>query len=347
LVKIGSFKKSLLLNAIFMKYILSAFILFILSCNTTGKKTIGSIEKTDPALDAILDTSATIEILGEGFDWTEGPLWIANEKMLLFSDIPKNTIHKWTEEKGIEIYLTPSGYTGSAARGGETGSNGLILNKENKLVLCQHGNRQMAWMDADINSPKAVFKTIADNYGGKKLNSPNDAAYRNNGDLYFTDPPYGLEKNMEDPLKEISYQGLYCVKPGGEIKLLTDSITRPNGVAFTNDFNSVIVANSDPEKPFWYIYDIGPNDSLTNGRIFYNAKSEADKKEPGLPDGLKVDKNGNVFATGPGGVWIFDKNGKVLGKIKIPVPVANCAFTDDGKTLFLTADMYLLRVKLK
>ena len=330
-----------------MKYILPLIAFFVLSCNAPGKKTIGSIEKFDPAFDAILDTSAKVEILAEGFEWTEGPVWLEDQKMLLFSDIPNNKIHKWTEEKGIEVYLAPSGYTDTAARGGETGSNGLILNKENKLVLCQHGNRQMAWMDADISAPKPIFKTIAGNYQGKKFNSPNDAAYRNNGDLYFTDPPYGLEKNMDDPLKEIPFQGVYCVKPSGEIKLLTDSITRPNGVAFTNDFNSVIIANSDPEKPYWYIYDISANDSLINGRIFYSVKAEADKKEPGLPDGLKLDKNGNVFATGPGGLWIFDKNGKVLGKIKIPVPVANCSFSGDGKTLFLTADMYLLRVKLK
>lgn len=317
---------------------------FILACNKN--KTIGTIDRVDPAFNSIIDENAKAEIIAEGYEWSEGPIWVESEKMLLFSDVPQNKIYKWTQEKGAELYLTPSGYTGDAKRGGETGSNGLTLNKDDKLVLCQHGNRQLAWMDADLSSPKPTFKTIINNYQNKKFNSPNDLVYRNNGDLYFTDPPYGLEKNMNDLLKEIPFQGVYCVKPSGEIKLLTDSITRPNGIVFTPDYKTLIVANSDSTKACWYAYDISGNDSLINPRIFYNATEEI-KKVKGNPDGLKIDKNGNVFASGPGGLWIFDKNAKVLGKLNFEMPVSNCALSPDEKTLYITADMYVLRVKMR
>lgn len=326
------------------KIIFLLFVVFFLSCGKN--KTIGSIERIDPGFNSIVDENATAEIIAEGYDWSEGPVWVESEKMLLFSDVPQNKVYKWTEEKGVELYLTPSGYTGAPARGGEMGSNGLTLNKNNRLTLCQHGNRQIAWMDADWTTPKPVFKTIADNYQGKKFNSPNDLVYRSNGDLYFTDPPYGLEKNMDDPLKEIPFQGVYCVKPTGEIKLVTDTITRPNGIVFTPDQKTLIVANSDSSKPCWYAYDIGENDSLINPRIFYNASEEI-KKEKGNPDGLKIDKNGNVFASGPGGLWVFDKNAKLLGKLKFQMPVSNCALSLDEKTLYITADMYVLRVKMR
>jgi len=300
----------------------------------------------DASLDAIIDNDAKPEIIAEGYEWSEGPVWVESEKMLLFSDVPTNKVYKWTEAKGAELYLTPSGYTGSVARGGEMGSNGLTLSKDNKLVLCQHGNRQLAIMDAALSDPKPVFKTIVGNYQSKKFNSPNDLVFRSNGDLFFTDPPYGLEKNMDDPLKEIGFQGVYCVKPSGEIKLLTDSITRPNGIAITPDQKTLIVANSDSTKATWYAFDIADNDSLINPRIFYNAE-EAIKKEKGNPDGLKIDKNGNVFASGPGGIWIFNSKGKVLGKIKITAAVSNCAFSPDEKTLYITADMYVLRMKMR
>jgi gluconolactonase len=263
---------------------------------TSSEQTPGSIERFDAALDAIISKDAKIEIIAEGFDWSEGPLWVEQHDMLLFSDIPKNTIHKWTEANGAEVYLTPSGYTGSVQRGGETGSNALILNKDGKLVLCQHGNRQMAWMDAPLNSPKPQFKTIAGSYEGKKFNSPNDAVFRSNGDLFFTDPPYGLEGNMEDPLKEIPFQGVYKVAPGGKVTLLTDSISRPNGIAFTTDEKTLIVANSDPKKPCWYVVGFDENDALANGRVFYDASAEA-KTENGLPEGSKIDRNGTIFAT--------------------------------------------------
>ena len=231
-------------------------------------------------------------------DWSEGPLWVESNKMLLFSDVPRDTIFKWTEEKGKEVYLTPSGYTDTAKRGGETGSNGLLLDKDGHLVLCQHGNRQMARMDAPTDKPAAKYVSIANNYNGKKFNSPNDAVFNSRGELFFTDPPYGLEKNMDDPKKEISFQGVYRVKTNGEVVLMTDSITRPNGIAFMPGEKKILIANSDPPKPNWYIFDIDGNGNFTNGKIFYSAAGY-DTTLKGLPDGMKIDKNGNVFASGP------------------------------------------------
>ncbi|HEV8284958.1 MAG TPA: SMP-30/gluconolactonase/LRE family protein [Chitinophagaceae bacterium] len=333
--------------------ILPFFLLFF-SCNehvsdskasNMKYKTIGTIEKIDEALDSIVNPDAKAEIIAEGFDWSEGPVWIESEKMLLFSDVPQNTIYKWTEENGREIYLTPSGYTDSAKRGGEMGSNGLLLDAAGRLVLCQHGNRQMAMMDGSLNDPKPNFISIANNYMGKKFNSPNDAVYNSTDELFFTDPPYGLEKQMEDSKKELPHQGVYKVRADGKVILLTDSLTRPNGIAFLPGEKTLIVANSDPEKPFWYAFDVG-NDSLTNARIFCSAQGK-DSSAKGLPDGLKVDKNGNVFASGPGGIWILNKEGKLLGKIKLTEAASNCALSPDQKTLYITNDMYVLRVKMR
>jgi gluconolactonase len=317
----------------------------VFSCRVAEERNeiFGSIESADPRLDQLIDPAATLEILSDGYEWSEGPLWIATEKMLLFSDVPANTVYKWTEEDSIQVFLKPSGYTGlTPSESEEQGSNGLALTPDGKLVLCQHGDRRLAILDAPLNSPQPKYTSLADNYGGKKFNSPNDVAIRKNGDYFFTDPPYGLPKDLE---QEIPFQGVYKLS-NGNVTLLVDSLTRPNGVAFFPDEKTLIIANSDPEKAIWYAYDLSENDSLINGRIFYDATAAA-KTEAGLPDGLKIDKEGNVFATGPGGIWIFDKAAKLLGKIKVPTATANCAFTADEKTLFLTADNYLLRLRMK
>ncbi len=305
-----------------------------------------SIERIDPLLDSIINDDVNVEIIAEGFDWTEGPIWIEEKKMLLFSDIPKNSIYKWTEAKGTEVYLTPSGYTSSVPRGGETGSNALLLNKKGQLVLCQHGDRRMAVMIAPIDKPKPEFKSIADSFKGKKFNSPNDAVFHSNGDLFFTDPPYGLEKNMNDPLKEIPFQGVYRVKPSGEVILVADSITRPNGIGLTIDEKTLIVANSDGKNPYWYAIDLLADGSHSKPRIFYDA-TEAARLERGGLDGFKIGRNGTMYATGPGGIWILDKNAKVLGKIKWKGATSNIALSPDEKTLYVTADMYVLRIKMR
>ena len=327
-------------------FVVFAILVVSFSCSKKEEvKTLGSVERIDPALDAIIKADATVEVIAEGFEWSEGPLWIEDQKVLLFSDVPKNVVYKWTEEKGKEIYLTPSGRTGSMPYGGEPGSNGLTLNSEGKLVLCQHGDRRVALMDAPLTAPEAKFISLADNYQGKKLNSPNDAVFNSKGDLFLTDPPYGLPQQAEDTTKETPFQGVYKAS-NGTLTIITDSLTKPNGIAFFPGEKTLLVANSDPDKARWYAYDLSENDSVVGGRVFYDATENA-KTEKGLPDGLKIDKQGNVFATGPGGVWIFNRDGKVLGKIKISESTSNCALSPDEKTLYVTADMYVVRVRLR
>ena len=303
------------------------------------------VEQIERELEKIIDPASDVEIIAEGFDWTEGPLWI-DGLGLLFSDIPPNKIHLWTEEEGTRIYLTPAGYTGTIPRNGEKGSNGLLLDKDKNLILCQHGDRRMAKMIAPLGDPKPDFETIIDNYQGNRLNSPNDACFNSSGDLYFTDPPYGLEKRMSDLLKEIDFQGVYKFSGSGELQLFTDEMSRPNGIAFSPDEKILYVANSDPENAIWMAYNLNDKGLVESKRIFYDATSLVGK-EAGLPDGLKVDSDGNIFATGPGGVWIFNDNGKVLGKIRTGQATSNCAFGNNGKVLYITADMYVMKVNLK
>ena len=218
-----------------MKYLAICILLIAsFSCtkkenNTTSTDSIGSIERIDPAFDAIVKADAQIEVLADGFEWSEGPLWIEDQKALLFSDVPTNIVYKWTEEKGKETYLTPSGRTGSLPYGDEPGSNGLILSNDGKLILCQHGDRRVAIMDAPLNAPEPKFISLVDNYQGKKFNSPNDAVFNSKGDLFLTDPPYGLPKKAEDPTKELPFQGVYKLT-NGTLKIITDTITRPNGI---------------------------------------------------------------------------------------------------------------------
>lgn len=319
--------------------------LFLVACSTNEIKTIGSIERLDPALDNIISTRAKAEIIAEGYTWSEGPVWIEKENMLLFSDVPENKVYKWTESKGAELYLTPSGFTGDSTRSPERGSNGLLLLNDS-LILCQHGDRQVAKMNASLTDPKPSYIPLAESYQGKRLNSPNDAAYRSSrGDLFFTDPPYGLADQDKDIEKEATANGVYKISASSMVSLLVDSVTRPNGIAFFPGEKKFLVANSDPSRAIWYEFEMG-QDSIKSARIFYDATSNT-ATEKGLPDGLKIDNNGNVFATGPGGVWIFDSTGKALGRIMLPEASANCAFSPDEKTLYITADMYLLRVKMR
>jgi len=331
-------------------------VILLLACNNESKtktgeeqsnyKTMGTVERLDAALDSIISTDVKPEIIAEGFEWSEGPLWIESHQMLLFSDVPTNTIYKWTAAQGKEIYLKPSGFTGTDSKSKEPGSNGLVLDNSGNLVLCQHGDRRMARMDAGFDKPEAKYITIADNYNGKRFSSPNDAVFSSFGDLYFTDPPYGLpSQDDSDPAKEIPFNGVYKVKKNGEVMLQTDSITRPNGIALFPGEKRLIVACSDPNRPNWYVFTVA-GDTLINGRVFYSTAGQ-NQGLNGLPDGLKVDKNGNVFATGPGGIWIFNSEAKVLGKIKLDEASSNVALSPDEKTLYITNDMYVLRVKMR
>lgn len=321
-------------------------VLIAAACSTTKEiKTTGTIERLDPALDAILAADANVEVIASGYDWSEGPVWVESQKMLLFSDVPKNIVYKWTEEKGAEEYLSPSGFTGTVTRSQEPGSNGLLIDDQGRLVLCQHGDRKLAFMNADLAAPATTYSTIADNYQGKRFNSPNDAVQGKDNSFYVTDPPYGLgTKDESDPEKEILFQGVYKIS-NGRVRLLVDSITRPNGIGLSPDNKYLYVANSDPAKSRWYRFELGDT-SVLSGSVFYDATSHA-PGEPGLPDGLKVDSKGNIFASGPGGVFIFSPEGKVLGKIKLEAPCANTALSPDEKWLFVTNDSLVLRIPLK
>lgn len=329
-----------------MKYLPLLALLLLAACNQhTDSKEKSIVERLDPALDAIVDSDAKMEVIGTGYEWSEGSLWVPTQQMLLFSDVPNNIVYKWTREKGIETYLTPSGYMGTDEYSNEPGSNGLVLDAENNLVLCQQGERRMAMMQAPLDHPKPSFLALADNYQGKKFNSPNDACYDANGNLYFTDPPYGLPEQENSPIKELPFQGVYKMAPNGTVTLLLDSITRPNGIAVSPDNKYLYVANSDPGKAYWYRYELGDS-TLVAGGIFYDAMPLT-KTSNGVPDGMKIDKNGNILGAGPGGICIINPEGKLLGRIRFDSSISNCALADDDKTLYVTNDNQVVRIQLR
>ena len=321
--------------------------------SNTGKnsdliQSIGQIIRLDPSIDAIIDPEAKIEVLAEGFDWSEGPLWIDDKDggYLLFSDIPPNSIFKWKEGEGASLYLKPSGYTGKVKRDGEPGSNGLLLDSEGRLVLCQHGDRRMAVMDAPLDAPEPNFTTISDNYDGFLLNSPNDAVFHSNGDLYFTDPPYGLVGGMDSPIKQIPFQGVYRVDKLGKTHLLTPDITRPNGIAFSPDESVLYVSSSDGSNPILMAYNVQADGSIDEGSVFFDAMNLKKAGGKGSPDGLKVRSDGMIFTTCPGGVVILTPDGKHLGTISSGEATSNVALDEKGGYVYATSDMYLIRVKL-
>ncbi|UOB17661.1 SMP-30/gluconolactonase/LRE family protein [Abyssalbus ytuae] len=306
------------------------------------------IERLSPKLDEFIKSSAQLEIISKGYDWAEGPVWIETEKMLLWSDVPKNSIYSWKEGEEAKLYLKPSGYTGSTPLGTrEPGSNGLLLSPDGKLVLCQHGDRRLAYMDAPVKSPQPKFISVADKFEEKKFNSPNDAVYDNIGNLYFTDPPYGLKtQNDESPEKEIEFNGVYKVDKEGKVTVLIDSLTRPNGIAFNTDYTRCYVSNSDPQKAYWAVYDVTPDKTFANGKIFFDATNMVKQGKKGLPDGLKVDDIGTLYATGPGGILVLTTYGEHIGTINTQHATANCGFNADKSVLYITADNYIMRLKL-
>lgn len=303
--------------------------------------TLGTIERKDPRFDELIGPDAKLEKLAEGFEWSEGPVWNRKGGYLLFSDIPHNAVMKWQEGQGVSVFLKPAGYTGSVTRGGEPGSNGLLYDASGHLVLCQHGDRRIARLTRDKR-----FATLADRYQGQRFNSPNDAVYKSNGDLYFTDPPYGLVGNFDDPARQLDFCGVYRLAKEGEVTLLTSEMTRPNGIAFSPDEKTLYVAQSDPDAPVWMAFDVQTDGTISNGTIFFDA-TELAKTSQGLPDGMKVDQAGNLFATGPGGVLVFASDGTHLGTLQTGEATANCGWGDDGSALYVTADMYLCRIKTK
>ncbi|HZJ19504.1 MAG TPA: SMP-30/gluconolactonase/LRE family protein, partial [Pricia sp.] len=264
-----------------------------------------------------------------------------------FSDIPKNKVFKIDVEGKISEYLSPSGYLGQGSYGKEPGSNGLLLSPEGELVLLQHGERQVAKMKASLSDPTPDYEILINNYEDKRFNSPNDGVFDADGNLYFTDPPYGLPEQMEDPTKELDFQGVYCLKKSGEL-ILIDKLTRPNGIALSPDGLQLYVAVSDPEHAVWYRYDVTNPGKILNKRLFFDVTDLVGKEgQQGLPDGMKMHDKGYLFATGPGGLWIFNPQAKPIARIHTGEATSNCAFTTDQKTLFMTADNYVLKLKLR
>lgn len=310
---------------------------------TTGQfETTGSVEQLNPKLAELIPAEAKIEILASGFTWSEGPLWLPEQKLLIFSDVPENTIYSWSESAGLNPYLKPSGFSGDSTLHKE-GSNGLLLDEKGQLILCQHGNRQLARMTAPLSSQKPVYEAITDAFQNKKYNSPNDAALSKTGNYYFTDPPYGLK---EDDVKELDFQGVYRVSATGEVTLLIDSLTRPNGIALSPDQQTLYVAVSDPNAAKYYAYSLDSTGNITSGKVLLDV-TELGKTRKGSPDGLKVHSSGNLFATGPGGVLVISPEGELLGTILTGQSTANCGFNDDENVLYMTAHMHLMRIKLK
>ena len=343
-----------------MKYlliILSICGLFGGSCHTpeapsktTDKDSaVGKVEIYDPGAANIIDSNAVIEVIGRNYKWSEGPVWVAAKQMLLFSAVRENKIYRWSGKDTPVVYLSPSGYTDTAFRGGEDGSNGLALDKDGKLLICQSGNRQVVRMNADLDAPKPEFTVLAPNYKGKKFNSPNDLVADHKNNIYFTDPIYGLPKGASDPGRELNFEGVYKITPDGKVILLIDSISRPNGIALSLDEKILYVGSSDEQHTRWYAYRLDSLGAIQGGGILLDGtalKEKATIKQGA--DGFKIDKYGNIFSAGPDGINIISPTGKLLGLIRIyNRPTSNCSFNETKDMLYFTASDWVLKIKLK
>ena len=310
------------------------------------------VDRLDPAIDEIVPKDAKLEQVASGFKWVEGPVWV--DGSLYFAEIPSDSIRKWTPGQGVTMFLTPSGYKGSAPYGGpESGSNGMTLDAKGRLTVAGHAQRDVYRLES--LSPDAQITILADSYKGKKLNSPNDLVYRSDGSLYFTDPPYGLRTQKDnDPEKQLKENGVYRIphaleqKPGSqpansELELLVSDLPRPNGIAFSPDEKYLYVDSTEPKK-IWMRYTVQPDGKLKDAKLLYDATSD---QRPGAPDGMKVDEKGNIYSAGPGGIWIFSPEGKPLGTIVIPERTSNVGWGGaDRKTLYITASSSIYRVNL-
>jgi gluconolactonase len=295
-----------------------------------------SFLRTDPAFDSLVPVGAQIEKLAGGFAFSEGPLW-RPQRVLWFSDVIGNVVRQWSPDGTITEILRPGGYDGnSLPEGGFNGPNGMTADRDGGVVLCQHGNRRIVRISRDGN-----VSTVVDSFEGKRLNSPNDLVFHPDGSLYFTDPPYGLPRQDQDSAKELAFNGVYRWA-NGKLQLIIDDLHRPNGLAFSPDCKTLYVANSERPKK-WMQYDVATDGTVRKGRVFADVDHAL---EPGVPDGMKIDVRGNMYAAGPGGVWVFSPQGEHLGTIKTPETPANCAWGDDGTSLYITAVTGLYRVKL-
>jgi len=307
----------------------------IVDADAVGSE-IGSVLRVDPRIDALIPTDTQIEKLVDGFVFIEGPVWLRGETRLLFSDVRGNTIYQWTEADGASPFIDPV-FEGDGEGLRSVSSNGLTLDADGRLIICEHGNRRISRVE-----PDGTRTVVVDSYEGNRLNSPNDATFGSDGSLYFTDPPYGLDGLEQSPLREVDFNGIYRLRPGGELELLVRDQSRPNGIALSPDESTLYVANSDAENKVWMAYDLDEA-GASNGRVFYDIN---DQDAPGAADGMKVDRAGHLFATGPGGVWVIAPDGSHLGTIMMPEVTANVAWGDDGRTLYMTSSTSLYRIVL-
>jgi gluconolactonase len=310
--------------------------------------TVGKIELYDTSASKIIDTNAVIKVIGKHYKWSEGPVWVSAKHMLLFSAVKANAIYKWDGNDTPVVYLTPSGYTDTAYRDGENGSNGLTLDKEGRLLLCQSGNRQVVRLASPLDSPKPIFTILAPNYKGKKFNSPNDLVADSKDNIYFTDPIYGLPKGANDPTRELTFEGVYKITSTGHVVLLIDSISRPNGIALSADEKTLYVGSSDDTHTRWYAFQMDSTGTLQSGGVLLDGtlmKERATVKQGA--DGFKVDRYGNIFSAGPDGINIISPKGKLLGLIRIyNRRASNCAFDETKDVLYITAADWVMTVKL-
>ena len=306
---------------------------------------VGGIERLDPALDAIIDRNAPVEILGEGYRWAEGPVWVRRKNWLLFNDVPGNTTWRWRPGRGIDIFMRPSGLAGPVPDAfNEAGANGLAIDPAGRLVMADSGNRAVARVDLDTKR-----KTIlVDRYQGKRFSSPNTVAVARSGAIYFTDPPYGLKDQDHSPLRELDFQGLYRLDPDGSVTLLDGTHHRPNGIALSPDERTLYLALSDENRPELLAYPLDAKGAVGPSRVFHDMRSQHAAGRPGLPDGVVTDRGGRIFATGPGGVHVLTPQGRLLGIIATGKTIANCCFGGpDDMTLFMTSHDMLACVKTR
>jgi gluconolactonase len=318
-----------------------ALVLFV----TTGENGLaGSPENPrvvsyDARMSQLVPQNTRIEKVADGFAWVEGPVWDKKARYLLFSDIPNNSIFSWKDGKGITLYLKPSGYSGKEPfTGREPGSNGLTFDHQGRLLLCEHGDRRISRLEADGSKT-----TLADRYKGRRLNSPNDLMVKSNGDIYFTDPPFGLPGAFDDPGRELDFCGVYKLSTNGDLTLLTKELEAPNGIAFSPDEKILYV--SDSGRRLWMAFDVKDDGTIASGRVLLDG-SNLGTDEPGVPDGMEVDIHGNIFGAAPGGLYVIASDGTLLGMIDFGVATGNCTWGEDGSTLFVTANTAVYRIRV-
>jgi gluconolactonase len=296
------------------------------------------IVRADPRFDRLLASDARLEEIATGFRLAEGPVWNKKGGYLLFSDIPANAVLRWQRGAGVELFLKPSGYSGPIPfKGGLPGSNGLAFDPADRLVLCEHGDRRITRLERDGSRT-----VLADRYHGKRLNSPNDLVFTAKGELYFTDPPFGLPGLFADATRELDFSGIYRLAVDGTLTLLSREVSGPNGIALSPSGRTLYVSDSNPARPAWLAFDVTEN-GLANRRVFADTPAWALSKS-GPHDGMTVDRSGNVFASGPGGIHVFAPDGSHLGSIEVHA-ATNIAWGEDGSVLYITASTAVYRLQ--